>query len=52
MNAFSDDGRTIEERLDRLERALVTLAAWLVQAQSGLGERDVRGIEKILRGEN
>lgn len=41
----------IEERLDRLELAVGTMAQWLVQAQTGFGANDAEGIEKILRGE-
>jgi hypothetical protein len=41
----------IEERLDRLELAVGTMAQWLVQAQTGFGAHDAEGIEKILRGE-
>jgi len=39
---------TIEERLDRIEKAITTLAWWLVQAQTGFGEQDAQGIDKIL----
>lgn len=42
----------IEKRLDRIEEAITTMAHWLVQAQTGFGEQDVKGIEKILRGES
>ena len=42
----------IEERLDRHELAIATMAQWLVQAQTGFGAQDAEGIEKILRGEN
>jgi hypothetical protein len=42
----------IEERIDRLELAVGTMAQWLVQAQTGFGAHDAEGIEKILRGEN
>jgi hypothetical protein len=41
----------IEQRLDRLELAVGTMAQWLVQAQTGFGAHDAEGIEKILRGE-
>ena len=40
-----------EERLERCERAIGTMAQWLVQAQTGFGAHDAEGIEKILRGE-
>ena len=41
----------IEERVERCERAIGTMAQWLVQAQTGFGAHDAEGIEKILRGE-
>jgi len=41
----------LELRVARLERALTTAAWWLVQAQTGFGVNDARGIEDILRGE-
>lgn len=41
----------IEERVERCERAIGTMAQWLVQAQTGFGAQDAEGIEKILRGE-
>jgi len=40
----------IKQRLDRLEKAVVTMAWWLVQAQTGFGVQDARGIEKIAKG--
>ena len=43
---------TLEERIERLERAVGTMAWWLVQAQTGFGERDARGIERILAGDD
>lgn len=42
----------IELRLDRHEKAIATMAAWLVQAQTGFNANDAAGIEKILRGED
>lgn len=42
----------IEQRVERCEKAIGTMAAWLVQAQTGFGAKDAEGIEKILRGEN
>jgi hypothetical protein len=42
----------IEKRLDRHEKAIGTMAQWLVQAQTGFNANDAAGIEKILRGEN
>lgn len=41
----------LQEQLDRVERAVGTMAQWLVQAQTGFGAHDAEGIEKILRGE-
>ena len=41
----------IEQRLDRHEKAIGTMAQWLVQAQTGFNAKDAEGIEKILRGE-
>jgi hypothetical protein len=40
----------IEQRLDRIELAVSTMASWLVQAQTGFGVKDAEGIEKILAG--
>jgi hypothetical protein len=37
--------------LARQRTAISTMAFWLVQAQTGFAERDVRGIEAILKGE-
>ncbi len=42
----------IEKRLDRHEKAISTMASWLVQAQTGFGTQDAKGIDKILRGED
>ena len=36
------------ERIARLEKAVSTMAWWLVQAQTGFGVQDARGIEDIL----
>jgi hypothetical protein len=41
----------IERRLDRIEKAIGTMAQWLVQAQTGFNAHNAEGIEKILRGE-
>lgn len=38
-------------RIARLEWAVTVMAHWLVQAQTGFGLQDARGIEAILRGE-
>jgi hypothetical protein len=40
----------IEVRLDRIESAVSTLTAWLVQAQTGFNQRDMEGINDILYG--
>lgn len=40
----------VEERLERLEKALSVMAWWLVQAQTGFGTQDARGIDDILQG--
>lgn len=42
----------IEDRLERHELAISTLATWLVQAQTGFNAKDAEGIERILRGES
>lgn len=39
-------------RIARLEWALTVMASWLVQAQTGFGAQDAKGIEAILRGEH
>ncbi|MET0786569.1 MAG: hypothetical protein ABWY25_07685 [Paenisporosarcina sp.] len=39
-----------ERRLNRLEDAVETMAAWLVQAQTGFGQKDYEGIKAILEG--
>ena len=39
------------DHVARLEKAVGTMAWWLVQAQTGFGEHDARGIEAILRGD-
>lgn len=40
----------IEARLERIEKAITTMASWLVQAQTGFGAQDARGIDDILFG--
>jgi hypothetical protein len=40
----------VNTRLDRIEEAVRTMAWWLVQAQTGFGQQDARGIEDILDG--
>jgi hypothetical protein len=42
----------LEKRVERLEKAVATMAGWLVQAQTGFNAKDVEGIDKILRGED
>lgn len=39
-----------DEQIERLRFAVATLAWWLVQAQTGFGVQDARGIEDILNG--
>ncbi len=39
----------MDARIARIEKAIATMAWWLVQAQTGFGEEDARGIEDILR---
>jgi hypothetical protein len=41
---------SIEERLDRIEYTMRTLAVWLVQAQTCFGEQDAIGIANPLDG--
>jgi hypothetical protein len=41
----------LDVRLDRIEKAISTMASWLVQAQTGFGEQDARGIDDILKKE-
>lgn len=35
-------------RVNRLEKAVLTMAWWLVQCQTGFGVQDAKGIEKII----
>ena len=37
-----------QERIARLEKAVRVMSSWLVQAQTGFGVQDARGIEAIL----
>ena len=46
------DYTKLAEQVERLEKALLTLAWWLVQAQTGFGRKDAEGIEKIVRGDD
>lgn len=41
----------LEKRVENCEKAIGTMAAWLVQAQTGFSQLDALGIEQILRGE-
>lgn len=47
---FNDQART-DLRIQRIEKAVGTMAQWLVQAQTGFNANDAAGIERILRGE-
>jgi predicted transcriptional regulator len=47
---MADPKLQIEQRVDRIELAVSTMAQWLVQAQTGFGAKDAEGIEKILKG--
>ncbi len=40
----------LQQRLERQDRAIRTLAWWLAQAQTGFGVLDARGIDNILDG--
>lgn len=40
----------VDRRLDRIEKAVSTMAAWLVSAQTGFGQKDMEGINDILYG--
>ncbi len=40
----------IEVRLTRIEKAVSTLTAWLVSAQTGFNQKDMEGINDILFG--
>lgn len=42
----------VEKHQEQLDRAIGTMAQWLVQAQTGFNATDAKGIEKILRGED
>lgn len=41
---------SVEIRLDRIEKAVSTLTAWLVSAQTGFNQKDMEGINDILYG--
>lgn len=40
-----------KRRIERLEKAVETMAWWLVSAQTGFGQRDAERICEILRGD-
>lgn len=40
----------IDVRLTRIEKAVSTLTAWLVSAQTGFNQKDMEGINDILFG--
>ena len=42
----------LEVQLEHIRKAISTMAWWLVAAQTGFGQKDAEGIDKILRGEN
>ncbi len=48
---MADPKLQIEQRVERIEKAVRTLAYWLVQAQTGFGQQDAEGIDRILSGE-
>lgn len=39
---------SLEEKVERLRTALGILTTWLVQAQTGFGERDAQGVENYV----
>ena len=45
---MAESPERIEERIERLEKAVRTMAAWLAQTPGVWGVQDVRGIERIL----
>lgn len=51
LYATTADINAANARLARIEKAITTLAWWLVEAQTGFGEQDARGIDAILKGE-
>lgn len=50
LYATTADIQRLEAHLARIEKAVSTMAWWLVQAQTGFGHRDARGIQDILDG--
>jgi hypothetical protein len=40
----------VDRRFDRIEKAVSTMAAWLVAAQTGFNQKDMEGINDILYG--
>jgi hypothetical protein len=47
--ARASDLRELQERIERVEKAVWTMTWCLVQAQTGFGTQDARGIEDILK---
>lgn len=48
---MADPKLQLDQRLDRIELAIVMMAYWLVEARTGFSAKDAENIEKILRGE-
>jgi hypothetical protein len=44
------DVEELKQQVERQDKALRTLVVWLVQAQTGFGQQDAKGIEAILDG--
>jgi hypothetical protein len=42
----------VDRRMDRIEKAISTMATWLVEAKIGLSVHDAESIEKILKGKD
>lgn len=43
---------SLEERVERLEKTVRTLAWWLVEAQTGFGVKDAQALVRILEGKS
>ncbi len=50
LYATTDDIQKLQAQIARIDKAVSTMAWWLVQAQTGFGQRDARGIQDILDG--
>ncbi len=50
LYATNDDIQKLQAQIARIDKAVSTMAWWLVQAQTGFGQRDARGIQDILDG--